>query len=65
MEERLHLRVATKERMQSVLEFAFEHRFELISVNPIRRSLEEHFQLVVDSRQPAADSEQYAMGKRQ
>jgi len=58
MEDRLHLRVATRERMRSVIEFAFKHELDLISVSPIRRSLEEHFQRVVDSRQWAVGSGQ-------
>jgi ABC-2 type transport system ATP-binding protein len=51
MEDRLRLRVGTKEKMEALLEFAFAHRLELISVNPLRPSLEEHFQSVVISRQ--------------
>jgi ABC-2 type transport system ATP-binding protein len=50
MEDRLRIRVATRERMEALLDFAFRHRLELISVNPIRPSLEEHFQSVVASR---------------
>jgi ABC-2 type transport system ATP-binding protein len=51
MEDRLRLRVRTKEKMEALIEFAFAHRLELISVNPIRPSLEDHFQSVVISRQ--------------
>jgi ABC-2 type transport system ATP-binding protein len=51
MEDRLHLRVPDRARMETLLEFAFKHKLELISVNPIRPSLEEHFQSVVTSRQ--------------
>jgi ABC-2 type transport system ATP-binding protein len=50
MEDRLRIRIATRERMEALLDFAFRHRLELISVNPIRPSLEEHFQSVVASR---------------
>lgn len=50
MEDRLRIRVATREHMESLLDFAFRHRLELISVNPIRPSLEEHFQSVVAGR---------------
>lgn len=58
MEDRLRLRIGSKERMESLLEFAFEHRLELISVNPIRPSLEEHFQSVVISPKPSAGGRQ-------
>jgi ABC-2 type transport system ATP-binding protein len=58
MEDRLRLRVGTKEKMEALLEFAFAHRLELISVNPLRPSLEEHFQSVVISRQSAVGSRQ-------
>ena len=58
MEDRLHLRVPDRARMETLLEFAFKHKLELISVNPIRPSLEEHFQLVVTNRQWAAGSRQ-------
>jgi ABC-2 type transport system ATP-binding protein len=58
MEDRLHIRVAARERMEALLDFAFRHRLELISVNPIRPSLEEHFQSVVFSRQSSVASRQ-------
>jgi ABC-2 type transport system ATP-binding protein len=58
MEDRLRIRVANRERMEALLDFAFRHRLELISVNPIRRSLEEHFQSVVFSRQSSVASRQ-------
>jgi ABC-2 type transport system ATP-binding protein len=51
MEERLRLRVASRERVEALLGFAFAQKMELISVNPIRPSLEEHFQSTVGSRQ--------------
>jgi ABC-2 type transport system ATP-binding protein len=50
MEDRLRIRVRNKERMESMIDFAFRHSLELVSVNPIRRSLEEHFQSVVVNR---------------
>jgi len=50
MEDRLRIRVSNRERMEALLEFAFRHRLELISVNPIRRSLEDHFQSVVSRK---------------
>jgi hypothetical protein len=37
--------------MEALLEFAFAHKLGLISVNPIRPSLEEHFQWAVGSEQ--------------
>jgi ABC-2 type transport system ATP-binding protein len=51
MGDRLHLRVGSHEQMQGLLSFVFAHKLELISVNPIRPSLEEYFQLAVGSRQ--------------
>jgi ABC-2 type transport system ATP-binding protein len=47
MGDRLHLRVASKQKMEGLLAFVFEQKLELISMNPIRPSLEEHFQQVV------------------
>jgi ABC-2 type transport system ATP-binding protein len=47
MEDRLRLRVAGRERMEDLLGFAFAQKMELISVSPIRPSLEEHFQSAV------------------
>jgi ABC-2 type transport system ATP-binding protein len=58
MEDRLRIRVSDKERMESMLEFAFRNRLELVSVNPIRRSLEEHFQTIVGSGPPAVSNGQ-------
>jgi ABC-2 type transport system ATP-binding protein len=51
MENRLHLRVGARNRMEALLEFAFAHKLELISVNPIRPSLEDHFQWAVGGEQ--------------
>jgi ABC-2 type transport system ATP-binding protein len=50
MEDRLRLRVDSREKMEALLEFVFVHKGELISVNPIRLSLEEHFHSVVVHR---------------
>jgi ABC-2 type transport system ATP-binding protein len=58
MEDRLRLRAGDREKMEALLEFAFVHSLELISVNPIRPSLEEHFHSVVVSRQSAVRSRQ-------
>ncbi len=41
--DRLRLRAATEDQLQAILCQAFEYHAELISVNPIRPSLEEHF----------------------
>jgi ABC-2 type transport system ATP-binding protein len=49
MGDRLHLRVSKREQMEGLLSFVFAHKLELISVNPIRSSLEEYFQAVVSS----------------
>jgi hypothetical protein len=43
MGDRLHLRAGSRAQMEGLLSFAFEHHLELISLNPIRPSLEEHF----------------------
>jgi ABC-2 type transport system ATP-binding protein len=61
MEDRLHLRVGDRVRMEALLAFAFSHKLELISVNPIRSSLEEHFHSVVSSGQSAVGSEKSAV----
>jgi ABC-2 type transport system ATP-binding protein len=47
MGDRLHLRIGSSEQMKGLLAFVFEHKLELISINPIRPSLEEHFQQVI------------------
>jgi ABC-2 type transport system ATP-binding protein len=56
MGDRLHLRVGNREQMEGLLHFVFAHKLELISVNPIRSSLEEYFQSIIDSRQSSANS---------
>jgi ABC-2 type transport system ATP-binding protein len=43
MGERLHLRVNDPAQMESLLSLVFAHKLELISVNPVRPSLEEYF----------------------
>jgi ABC-2 type transport system ATP-binding protein len=57
MGDRLHLRVHNKEKMESLLSFVFSNKLNLISLNPIRPSLEEYFQSAVGSRQPAVGEE--------
>ncbi len=56
MGDRLHLRVVNKEQLEGLLAFVFEHKLELISINPIRPSLEEYFQSLVVSRQSSVGS---------
>jgi ABC-2 type transport system ATP-binding protein len=51
MGDRLHLRVGNRKQMEALLSFVFDHKLELISANPIRPSLEEHFQSTVGSGQ--------------
>ncbi|MBN2319360.1 MAG: ABC transporter ATP-binding protein [Acidobacteria bacterium] len=43
MGDRLHVRIGSREQMEPVLKYVFEERLELISMNPIRPSLEEYF----------------------
>ncbi len=50
MGDRLHLRVSNPAQMEDLFSFIFAHKLELISVNPIRPSLEEYFQSAVASR---------------
>jgi len=47
MGDRIHLRVRDRKRMEELLRFVFDRKMELISVNPIRPSLEEHFQSTI------------------
>ena len=43
MGDRLHIRISDPDQMETVLRYVFEHKLELISMNPIRPSLEEYF----------------------
>ncbi len=43
MGDRLHLRISDPARMEKLIAFAFKNNLELISINPIRPSLEEYF----------------------
>jgi ABC-2 type transport system ATP-binding protein len=43
MGDRLHIRISSSEQMEAVLRSVFEQKLELISMNPIRPSLEEYF----------------------
>lgn len=47
MGDRLHLRVSDPRKMEGLLSFVFSNNLELISLNPIRKSLEEYFQSLV------------------
>jgi ABC-2 type transport system ATP-binding protein len=47
MGDRLQLRVSDGRKMEGLLSFVFANRLELISLNPIRQSLEEYFQSLV------------------
>jgi ABC-2 type transport system ATP-binding protein len=49
MGDRLQLRVSDPQKMESLLSFAFSNKLELISLNPIRQSLEDYFQSLVGS----------------
>jgi hypothetical protein len=42
--------VSDPEKMEGLLAFVFSNKLELISLNPIRPSLEEYFQSLVGSR---------------
>jgi len=43
MGDRLHIRISDQGQMETVLRTVFEQKLELISMNPIRPSLEEYF----------------------
>jgi ABC-2 type transport system ATP-binding protein len=47
MGDRLHLRIGNREQMEGLLAYVYAHKLELISINPIRPSLEEHFQQII------------------
>jgi ABC-2 type transport system ATP-binding protein len=49
MGDRLHLRVDNPQQLEVLFSFAFAHKLEVISVNPVRPSLEEYFQSAVGS----------------
>jgi ABC-2 type transport system ATP-binding protein len=55
MGDRLHLRVSASGQMEAVLSEAFKDGLELISVNPIRPSLEEYFFQEVQSPKSSAE----------
>jgi ABC-2 type transport system ATP-binding protein len=47
MGDRLHLRAGNREQLERLLTYIFAQKLELISINPIRPSLEEYFQQVI------------------
>jgi ABC-2 type transport system ATP-binding protein len=49
MGDRLRLRVSSREKLEALTAFVFANKLELISLNPIRPSLEEYFQTAVGS----------------
>ncbi|HSW40515.1 MAG TPA: ABC transporter ATP-binding protein [Acidobacteriota bacterium] len=51
MGERLHLRAGKREQLERLLSFIFTHRLDLISVSPIRQSLEDYFQSTMNRPQ--------------
>jgi hypothetical protein len=58
MGDRLHLKLRTPAQMELLFSLVSARRLELISINPIRPSLEEYFQSIVGGPQSAASSEQ-------
>jgi ABC-2 type transport system ATP-binding protein len=58
MGDRLHLRVREKRQLETLLSFIIDKQLEIISVNPIRPSLEEYFQSAINSGQSAVGSRQ-------
>jgi ABC-2 type transport system ATP-binding protein len=55
MGERLRLRVSNPAQMEKVLAIVFSHKLELISLNPIRPSLEEYFFQELGNKQNKED----------
>jgi ABC-2 type transport system ATP-binding protein len=60
MGDRLHLRLRTPAQLEALFSLIASRKLELISMNPIRPSLEEYFQSLVGSDPPAAHSGQVA-----
>ncbi len=61
MGDRLHLKLRTPAQMELLFSLVSTHRLELISVNPIRPSLEEYFQSIVGVPPPAESRGQVAL----
>ena len=57
MGDRLRIRVSTSEQMEEILSLVFAENLELISVNPIRPSLEEYFFQEVQKQSPVASDQ--------
>jgi ABC-2 type transport system ATP-binding protein len=51
MGDRLHLRINDKDKLEELLAYVFAQKLEVVSVNPVRPSLEEYFQTAVGSGQ--------------
>jgi ABC-2 type transport system ATP-binding protein len=51
MGNRLHLKLSKPAQMDSLFSIISTHRLELISINPVRPSLEEYFQSMIGSSQ--------------
>lgn len=62
MGDRLHLRVDNSRQLEDLLAFAFARKLELISVNPIRSSLEDYFRSAVDRKEPPDERGKAAAG---
>jgi ABC-2 type transport system ATP-binding protein len=58
MGDRLHLRVREKQQLEALLSFIIDKKLEIISISPIRPSLEEYFQSAITSGQSAVGSRQ-------
>lgn len=52
MGDRVHLRVRKSSQLESIVSYAVEQGAELVSVNPVRPSLEDHFFQEVQARVP-------------
>ena len=62
MGDRFQLRVRDEKAVRDALRFVFERNMELISVNPIRPSLEEHFKSAVFAEQANVQPEHNTAG---
>ncbi|HYK89265.1 MAG TPA: ABC transporter ATP-binding protein, partial [Acidobacteriota bacterium] len=54
--DRVHIRAASPQALESVLSYSLSHGAELISVNPIRPSLEEYFFTEIAGKSKQSDS---------
>jgi ABC-2 type transport system ATP-binding protein len=53
MGDRLRLKLSSRAQMESLFSLILAHKLELISINPVRPSLEEYFQSLIGSQQSA------------